>query len=462
MATAVVKPPVAPSGDRTAPAAPAREQSSGTLMSDRSSRPTTRGSQGASGAIKPSTSQSGIVRAQSVMSNVSALSVMPTDALQSVVHTIPPLTELCVQVLADNFYNNPSFLGLPPKFAAKVAALLPIDMPLEIAARPIVDEDYWNRRSVERWRNCQVSEHGGSWKRLFFEKHFQEALETFDDSEPAMEELSRLMNLMWESVFTIHVRQLPSHLDLGIVFNGCPYLTELRLTYGIKSIGMDYRRDLFGMRPNDAACLARALQTSKYLERLYLADNRLNDDTTRQLAVGLCSNYTLRLLDLSHNRIDDRGARALAKALGQEQCMIETLLLTDNRVHETGAQALGKALKKNKVLKSLDLRLNRIGDAGGAAVMAGLAQNSTLQSLNLGSNSLEMDTTRALTEVLKQNETLERLDLSCNDIPAEGGELLLDALAHNSTLLAIDLRMNKVDQDKEREIQASRSQPILS
>lgn len=33
------------------------------------------------------------------------------------------------------------------------------------------DENYWKRRCVEKlgWQNCQIAEHGLTWKQLFFE-----------------------------------------------------------------------------------------------------------------------------------------------------------------------------------------------------------------------------------------------------------------------------------------------------
>lgn len=41
----------------------------------------------------------------------------------------------------------------------------------------IADEDYWQRRACARWKNCDTSAHGRSWKQLFFERNLQEALE---------------------------------------------------------------------------------------------------------------------------------------------------------------------------------------------------------------------------------------------------------------------------------------------
>ena len=46
----------------------------------------------------------------------------------------------------------------------------------------IEEEDYWKRRASERWRNCDISCHGESWKQLFFERNLDEFLEEYANS----------------------------------------------------------------------------------------------------------------------------------------------------------------------------------------------------------------------------------------------------------------------------------------
>jgi len=60
----------------------------------------------------------------------------------------------------------------------------------------------------------------------------------------------------------------------------------------------------------------------------------------------LSSCYPILTLVLSFilsadNRIEDRGARAIAKVLGSDDCSIEEITFCDNRIREGGAQALG-------------------------------------------------------------------------------------------------------------------------
>ena len=152
------------------------------------------------------------------------------------------------------------------------------------------------------------------------------------------------------------------------------------MTYGVKEIGMDYERSLFGMKMNDVTSLAKALkvgfsfeqaaalavvalggggraverthrtatpprlavrraaltphsetprnralppsaaaertprpraQVTETLTVLSLPCNLLDDNTTRILATGLQGNATITALDLSHNKIADRGVKAV-------------------------------------------------------------------------------------------------------------------------------------------------------
>lgn len=88
----------------------------------------------------------------------------------------------------------PSLEGLPPHFVRAITELLALDLEIEVAGAYIHDESYWRRRSLETtdWINCQISEHGQSWKQLFFERYLQQELENFNPVEPNEEQLAEL------------------------------------------------------------------------------------------------------------------------------------------------------------------------------------------------------------------------------------------------------------------------------
>jgi len=45
----------------------------------------------------------------------------------------------------------------------------------KIAAEFVFDENYWKKRCQEQLpqRDCQINEHGLTWKQLFFERHLR-------------------------------------------------------------------------------------------------------------------------------------------------------------------------------------------------------------------------------------------------------------------------------------------------
>ena len=200
----------------------------------------------------------------------------------------PPLSELCVRIIAQNFSNRPTLRGIPTRFVDRVTELLPTTLPLDVTGPLIDDEPYWQRCASARWDNCQISDHGSSWKRLYFERNLADFLEAFDPKEQDTEDLTRTLAVSKDYIFSLHVKQFLSHLDLEMLFQNVPTLCHLDMTYGVKSIGMDYERTLFGMKLLDVTSLAKALRVTETLTILSLPCN-LRDSmlkTTPPMALG--------------------------------------------------------------------------------------------------------------------------------------------------------------------------------
>lgn len=364
----------------------------------------------------------------------------------------PPLTELCVEVLAANFKDHSNFRAIPPKFQTRVVEVLPTDLPLEVTSPQIEDDYYWQRCATERWKNCNVVEHGGKWKRLYLERNLEDEIEALDENQTNMERLIRTVKLSADYVHRLHIKELKSHMDVGLLFQSLPDLTDVGIVYGHRRVGMDYERSMYGMKNADATCLAKAIKyKSNYLTMVNLSSNLMDDDKLRLLVTGLLDNDTVTHLDVSHNRVADRGARALARLLG-ETSVITSLNLCDNEVHGEGGKALGRVLARNRSLLSLNLRLNRLGDDGGRLLAEGLRANRALRELNCCGNAFAVEAARSLSQAFANNRTLTWLDLSCNEVGQEGGRLLRDGLENNTSLTAIDLRQNAVGQHLESAI----------
>lgn len=399
----------------------------------------------------------------------------------------PPLSELCVRVLAANFSTRPTLRGIAPRYINRMTELLPTSLPLEVTGPLIDDEGYWKRCATARWDNCEIAAHGSSWKRTYFERNLADFLEEFDPLKQDTEDLTRMLAVSKDYIFSLRIKQVCafalrpsppavdiaflscsflsvltlltsssslfrrrlqflSHLDMEMLFQNVPTLCNLEMTFGVKEVGMEYERSLFGMKMSDVTSLQNALRVTETLTILSLPCNLLDDNTMRILASGLQSNSTITALDLSHNKIADRGVKAIAKLL-DAKCVLISLNLCDNHIHADGGKYFGRALKMNSSLETLNLRLNRLGDEGGKMLLDGLNDNTTLTHLNLSCNALDHDSAQQLSVILSGQSPLQSLDLSCNVLSEEAGRLLRDGLQSNTMLTHLDLRLNQVSVD---------------
>ncbi|XP_038617072.1 dynein regulatory complex subunit 5 [Tachyglossus aculeatus] len=390
---------------------------------------------------------------------------------------VPPLADLCIQHIVGNFERNPILEPLLPEHKRKVLELLPPSLPLAVTANLIGDEGYWRRCCGQRWPVCRVSSYGASWKRLFFERHLESVLTRFipGTSDPGL--VTALLPLCRAYVRRLSLDQLlppvrpdapgpdddgdasdsgsedsrdepaRDHLDLGEVVAGLDRLEELHLVYGVRDCGMNFEWNLFLFTHRDCRSLAGALQACRTLKVLKLTRSKVTDEKARILVHSLLDHPALEELDLAHNLIGDRGARAVAKLLNHSR--LRALDLGNNRMRAPGAQALAHALARNATLTSLNLRLNCIEDEGGQALAHALQTNNTLVALHLGGNELSEPTATLLSQVLSVNTTLTRINLSCNHIGPDGGKQLLEGMTDNKTVVEFDLRLSEVGQESE-------------
>ncbi|NXO81464.1 DRC5 protein, partial [Sitta europaea] len=387
--------------------------------------------------------------------------------------TVPPLTELCLQHIAQNFEKNPILNHLLPEHQKKVVDRLSTSLPLTVTANTVSHESYWKRCCLERWQVCDVSNYGDSWKQMFFERHLENILEFFIPNTTDPKQVLELIPLCKDYVRKLEIHQfLPPlwvdlkeetndffdreddaeldevymhHYNLKDLITALPHLEALHLIYGVKSCGMNFEWNLFNFTELDCSNLAAAVKMGRHLKVFKLTRSKVDDDKIKLLARSLQHHPCLLELDLSHNLIRDHGAQALGKLISQSR--LETLNLCNNQICHLGAQALAQGLAESSTLISLNLRLNFLGDKGGEAIGHALLTNTSLKSLHLGSNNLSEPTAAVFSQVLAQNKTLTSINFSCNHLRLHGGKQLLEGLANNKTLSELDLRHAEVDQE---------------
>lgn len=121
-----------------------------------------------------------------------------------------------------------------------------------------------------------------------------------------------------------------------------------------------------------------------------------------------------------------------------------TLDLKNNDIGR-GVTYIAQVLKRNRTLKVLNLSANRIEPQGLAALAEALKYNSTLETLDLSGNPCcgsSLEGIAALRTMFTVNHTLKRLFLSDTGMTTDGAIDLAEFIPENRGLLHLDLTSN--------------------
>ncbi|XP_074703876.1 leucine-rich repeat-containing protein 45 [Strix aluco] len=194
------------------------------------------------------------------------------------------------------------------------------------------------------------------------------------------------------------------------------------------------RLDLAALSLSLETCgaLARLLPGAAPFSALALGDCGLSEEGVKLLLHGLCSNTTVKSLDLKGNNLRTLGAEALGKLLRQNKS-IRSLILEWNSLGawEEGFSFFCQGLGANNSLQQLDLRNNQINHQGAGELAMALKQNASLQELDLRWNNIGLLGGRALLNCLHSNKTLKRLELAGNNVPSDILKAVEQAVDHN-------------------------------
>ena len=209
--------------------------------------------------------------------------------------------------------------------------------------------------------------------------------------------------------------------------------------------------------------LMNAIENLQSVKVLDLSQNYLGERGVRAVCEGLLKRRRrpidqfgkrpegLKILNVSHDSIENNGALALAnmfRAFPDE--VSEKLDVSFNGIFEQGATALAEAMRSQssgmRSLRSfrreLDFRCNSVGFEGACALAKCL---DGTRSLNLSNNGIKDAGLKILARHLKTNFTVTHFDARGNDITSDGAFYLADCLSENSTLLDISLDSNRLD-----------------
>ena len=86
--------------------------------------------------------------------------------------------------------------------------MLSTNEPILLTAEKISDELYWKRCCIDHLSTYDNSKHGGSYKRLFLEKHLQECIEKFVPQQTDLFDIKDLLGVMEPFIKRLEITEL--------------------------------------------------------------------------------------------------------------------------------------------------------------------------------------------------------------------------------------------------------------
>ncbi|XP_076152265.1 protein NLRC3-like isoform X2 [Alosa pseudoharengus] len=213
----------------------------------------------------------------------------------------------------------------------------------------------------------------------------------------------------------------------------CSYLASALTAHSssLRLLDLSYNKLLdSGM---ELICCALCHRNSK-LEELKLWKCNLTEKSCSYLASALTAqSSSLRLLYLSYNELLDSGVELLCSALSHQSCKLEKLQLWKCNLTEKSCSYLASALTaQSSSLRLLDLSYNELLDSGVELIWCALChRNSKLEELKLRSCYLTDRSCSNLASALtSHSSSLRLLDLSKNELTEPAVEQL-SALVKN-------------------------------
>ena len=202
--------------------------------------------------------------------------------------------------------------------------------------------------------------------------------------------------------------------------------------------------------------LMRALSHYKTpLKKLYLQGTSLGEEDIQALCEVLADNH-IELLDIDGPTISIMRLHAqtirvktlhvrppmsvdsctsLASLLKHRTCQLKELDIYNCSINSDGAVQLAAALSENKSVVKVNIERNKdIGDVGAGAFRDMLRKNTVLRKLDLSDCGITSQGCDRLAGGVRVNSTLQVLNLRDNQLGSEGVDLMLSSLQSNVTL----------------------------
>ncbi|XP_074854009.1 ribonuclease inhibitor-like [Carettochelys insculpta] len=165
------------------------------------------------------------------------------------------------------------------------------------------------------------------------------------------------------------------------------------------------------------------------LQKLQLEYCELTPDNCELLSSVLRTKSSLKVLNLSHNKLGDEAVKLLCQGFMDPICNLQSLHLEDCHITAASCGDLSAVLAAKPSLTELSVGENKIGDPGVVLLCQGLLNpNCKIEKLWLWECGVTPASCKDLAQVLSTKESLTELSLIGNELGDPGMEQLCQGL----------------------------------
>jgi hypothetical protein len=175
-----------------------------------------------------------------------------------------------------------------------------------------------------------------------------------------------------------------------------------------------------------------------------ISHRKFGDDRLYVIACGLRDSAPIRSIDVSDNRMTDKGFELVFQELCKKDFPLEILDLSENTIRRHGCDQLTKFIQSSGSLRMLTMQNIQLENLVAKKFVDAL-QSRSLVSLTLQHNHLEDLAATAIANLLLSLRTpcsLTELDISWNKIGGPGGIAIVEAMRKNTSITSLDISWN--------------------
>lgn len=228
------------------------------------------------------------------------------------------------------------------------------------------------------------------------------------------------------------------------------FLSDQTNAHVASQIAMIKNAEQAGFYPEPLAVLKDEKQRDRETI-LDLSYRGLGDDKLIAVTSLALGDLQLESLDLSSNRLSDKGGAAIFQDLASEQIILTKnirLILARNSLALSSCEVLSKAIKVQNTgfICELDLSRNRLDSTCARVLAESLRCETALKMLNISYNPIGVAGALHIADGLRDNSSLQILSLAWTQITGKGALAIIRAIIRTECLelKSLDLSRNAI------------------